>query len=270
MKFFAIIFILSVLFMSFAASAQAPPLNNEAAFKRGEKITYKFYYHSPVTGNVTAGELVSEIKPQVAYRDNHPSYHIVMEGKTKGMFNWFFKISDHFETYIDEHKMLPRFFMKRIHEGDYQTSRNVWFEPDSGFITYHNLKNGQKGVVRSKVQVQDIVSSLYNIRNWDFSNAKPNSKYYLNIFIDDSVYHIQFEYFGLAKVKTKLGVIECMKFKPRVLTGNVFADESPMTVYVSSDANHIPIMAESEVLVGTVRMELIAYKGLKYKLVIED
>ena len=270
MKYYTFIYILATFFVPSVILAQAPPQNSEVAFKRGEKITYKFYYHSPVTGNVTAGELVSEIKPQVAYRDDQPSYHIVMEGKTKGMFNWFFKISDRFETYIDEQRMLPRFFLKRIHEGDYYTSRNVWFKPDSGLIAYHNLKTGQKGVVRSKVQVQDIVSSLYNIRNWDFSNAKPNSKYYLNIFIDDSVYHIQFEYLGLAKMKTKLGIIECLKFKPRVLTGNVFADESPMTVYVSNDANHIPIMAESEVLVGSVRMELIAYKGLKHRLIIEE
>jgi hypothetical protein len=242
---------------------------NTIAFKRGEKITYRFYYHSAVTGNVTAGELVSEIKPYAAYIDGNPSYHVVMEGKTKGAFNWFFKIRDRFETYIDEHKLAPRLFKKRIKEGDYETSRDVRFEPDSGRIFYHNLKNGMKGTVHSHLNVQDIVSSLYYIRNWDFSQAKPGHKYYLNIFIDDSIHKIQFEYIGLQKVETKLGKIECLTFKPHVLTGNVFAEESPMTVYVSNDANHLPIFAVSKVMVGSVRMELIDYQGLKYKLAIK-
>jgi hypothetical protein len=243
---------------------------NQIAFKRGEKITYRFYYHSAVTGNVTAGELVSEIKPYAAYIDGNPSYHVVMEGKTKGAFNWFFKIRDRFETYIDEHQLVPRLFKKRIKEGDYETSRDVYFEPDSGRIFYHNLKNGFKGTIHSRLNVQDIVSSLYYIRNWDFSKVKPGQKYYLNIFIDDSIHRIQFEYIGLQTIETKVGEIECLIFKPRVLTGNVFAEENPMTVYVSNDANHLPIYAVSEVMVGSVRMELIDYKGLKYKLAINQ
>jgi len=233
------------------------------AFKRGEKITYRFYYHSAVTGNVTAGELVSEIKPNPAYIAGSRSYHVVMDGRTKGAFNWFFKIRDHFETYIDEQHLVPRFFKKRIHEGSYQTSRDVRFDPDSGRIAYHNLKNQQKGVVHSKLKVQDIVSSLYYIRNWDFTNARSGQKYYLNIFIDDSIHRIQFEYTGLTNVKTNLGTIQCLTFKPHVLKGNVFADETPMTVYVSNDANHLPIMAVSKVAVGSVRMELINYQNLK-------
>ncbi len=192
-----------------------------------------------------------------------------MEGKTKGAFNWFFKIRDRFESYIDEKYLLPRVFKKRIREGDYETQRVVRFNQNSGTIAYHNIKNGFKGVVKTPYKVQDIVSSIYYIRNWDFSSTSIGQKYYLNIFIDDSVYQIQFEYLGIRTVKTKLGTFECIKFKPRVLTGGVFEDETPMTIYVSNDRNHLPILVVSKLMVGSVRMELTEYEGIRHSLALK-
>ena len=246
---------------AFAQQKSNPSIN---AFQRGEKLTFKLYYKSAVTGNVSAGELTSEIKPEQSIIEGFPSYHVIMEGKTKGAFNWFFKIRDHFESYIDEHYLAPRLFKKRIQEGDYNTQRNVRFNQEAGIISYHNLKNGQKGTVNTTYKVQDLVSSLYHIRNWNFDNAYEGEKYVLSVFLDDSVYQIQFEYLGTQEVKTDLGKIQCIVFKPKMLTGGVFDDESPMTVYVSDDKNHLPILVISEVAVGSVRMELKEYTGLSH------
>jgi hypothetical protein len=87
--------------------------------------------------------------------------------------------------------------------------------------------------------------------------------------MSDSVYNIEFKYQGLETVKTSLGKISCMKFAPRVVTGGVFADETPMIVYVSNDRNRVPILAESELYIGRARMELISHKNLRYPLKIE-
>jgi hypothetical protein len=46
-------------------------------------------------------------------------------------------------------------------------------------------------------------------------------------------------------------------------TGNVFADAYPMYVWVTDDRNHLPILAETKVIVGSVKMELIEYRNLK-------
>lgn len=249
--------------------AQSTEIINKQAFQRGEKLRFSLYYHSKATGNISAGELVSEVKPNYVYIQNNPNYHIVMEGKTKGAFNWFFKVRDRFESYIDEKHLVPSVFKKKIREGDYETQRIVRFNQDSGTIAYHNLKNGFKGTVNTSLKVQDLVSSLYYIRNWDFSSAYSGQTYYLDIFLDDSIHHIQFEYFGIATVKTKLGEFECLKFKPKVVTGGLFGEENPLTIYVSNDQNHLPILAHSKVMVGSVRMELIEYQGLSHQLAIK-
>ena len=263
---FLITVILSLLFLSL--SAQNDSIINQTAFQRGEKLQFKLYYHSKATGNISAGEIVSEITAERVYIANNPNYHVVMEGRSKGAFNWFFKVRDRFESYIDEHHLLPSVFKKKTQEGNYKTHRTVHFNQDSGSIAYHNLKNDSKGIVKTPYQVQDLVSSIYYIRNWNFATAHIGQKYNLNLFLDDSVYHIQFEYMGITTIKTKLGRFECLKFKPKVITGYMFAEESPMTIYVSNDSNHLPILAISKLTLGSIRMELEAYEGLRYALAI--
>jgi len=260
---------LLILLLSLKTFGQRMESPTSSAFQLGEKLVFKLYYNSAVTGNVTAGELVSEVQPQYVSLGNRQNYHVVLEGKTKGAFNWFFKIRDRFESYFDRHHYLPQLYKKRIHEGNYETQRNVRFNHEEGTIFYHNLKNGIKGEMKTDLEVQDLVSSIYYIRNWDFSTANYGTTYNLYLFLDDSIYQIQFEYLGIENIETSLGKTECLKFKPQVLTGGVFNENSPMTVYVSNDRNHLPILLVSKVAVGSVRMELKDYSGLKYQFVVK-
>ena len=48
-----------------------------------------------------------------------------------------------------------------------------------------------------------------------------------------------------------------------VVTGAVFSQPYPMDLWITDDKNHIPILAKSAVIVGSVKMELVKYKGLK-------
>ena len=46
----------------------------------------------------------------------------------------------------------------------------------------------------------------------------------------------------------------------------MFKEEEGMTIYVSDDANKIPVLIESSLFIGTVKVELSGYKGLRHKL----
>lgn len=256
-----LVFFVSIL-ISFSSSALY-----QQAYKQGEELTFKLYYNSAVTGNVTAGKVVSKIDKKHTNLYGQKLQRIVLKGETKGAFRWFFKVDDHYETYINTENQLPSYFKKRISEGGYEASRDVRFEQDSGKIESLNNKNQDLRKYRTEYKVQDLLSSLYYIRNFNFDSIQLNQKFEVNLFMDDSVYHIQFEFMGYDVVKTSLGSIKCMKFSPYVLTGGVFADETPMTIYVSDDKNHLPIYAVSELMVGRATMELVEHKGLKYPFV---
>ena len=52
--------------------------------------------------------------------------------------------------------------------------------------------------------------------------------------------------------------------RPEVVSGHFFEEDTRMDIYISADANKIPLMIESPVSVGRVRAVLKEYKGLKH------
>ena len=109
---------------------------------------------------------------------------------------------------------------------------------------------------------QDIISFFYFARTIDASKLKEKESFELNFFLSDSVSTIKVTYEGKENVKTKSGTFRCLKFKPMVLTGNVFKDPYPMTIWISDDKNKVPVMLQSAVIVGSIKMELVNYEGL--------
>ena len=51
---------------------------------------------------------------------------------------------------------------------------------------------------------------------------------------------------------------------PQVVAGNVFKENTAMSVYVSNDGNKIPILIESPVSVGSIKAVLKDYNGLRH------
>ncbi len=254
----AIIFV-SALLLSITAFA-----NFQNAFKNGEELTFKLFYHSAVTGNVTAGEMTSKVA-LVNFKNaaDKQHYHIKLKGRTKGAFRWFFDAEDKYETYINTKTLLPHYFKKRIQEGGYTATKDVHFNQEIGLIKTINNKNNDIRYYNTNHKVQDLLSSLYYLRNWNFDSLKIGQKQSINLFMDDSVYQIEFKFLGRKTIETSYGKTRCLIFAPKVVTGGVFGEESPMTVYVSDDKYHLPILAESKLMIGEAKIELIKAKGLR-------
>jgi hypothetical protein len=49
-----------------------------------------------------------------------------------------------------------------------------------------------------------------------------------------------------------------------VAVGEVFADPYPMEMWVTDDKNKIPVLMKSAVFIGSVKIELVEYRGLKW------
>ena len=168
----------------------------------------------------------------------------------------FFKVDDRFESYVDEDGIFPWLFTRRTREGGYKKDDEVNFYHFSGSAV------SRKAITHIPINVQDIISSFYFARTLNAETIKPGDVFNLPFFLDDSVYFSKVKFFGRETIKTSIGRIKCLKLKPMMAKGGVFKDEYPMTLWVSDDNNKIPIMAESAVIVGSVKMELIKYSGL--------
>ncbi len=251
------IFILILTILSGTSYAQHLQKVDNSAFHRGEKLTYQVYYHSLLTGKVTAGEASIEIKKKNTKRNDRSTYHIVGIGESKGAFDFFFKVRDRFETFVDEEGIFPWYFIRRTREGGFKKDDEVSFEQNS------NMAISRNAVKKVPANIQDIVSVFYYARTLDITGVNPGDSFPLSFFLDDSVYVSKIIFLGREKVKTSLGTFNTLKFKPMVATGNVFKEPYPMQLWVTDDKNRVPVMMQSAVIVGSVRMELVEYDGLR-------
>lgn len=238
--------------------------NNEEfvvdAFQKGEYLKYRLYYDSWATAWITAGYGTMEIDREWAYINGQRSYHITVTGNSAGIFNLFYKVRDRFESFLDEDELVSRKFIRHTREGKYKRDDQVIFD-------HRNLKARSTRAVKDITPgVQDIVSAFYCMRTYNFDTAEINDEYFMDFFLDDSLYHSKIIFLGREKIKTGFGDINCLGFKPQVAVGEIFQDPYPMELWVSDDKNKIPVIGKSGVYIGSVTLELVEYSGLKWEL----
>ncbi len=247
------------LFICVSIVSQAQNLRKvfNESYTYGEKISYRVYYDAILTGKVIAGEASLEIKADPVVISGRPSMHVVGIGRTKGVFNLFYRVNDRYETFIDQEAIAPFLFIRRVNEGGYIINQDVTFNQ------FQNFARSNKATVQTPPYIQDIISSFYYARTIDFKNAKAGDEFPVEFLLDDTVFVTKILYEGPEVINTVLGTFKTHKFKPMVLTGEVFSQPYPMTVWISDDKNKVPLMVESGIIVGSVKMELINYNGLK-------
>jgi len=262
LNLFKLLTVVGALFIVLPVSAQLRKIENKA-FQKGEKLVYKVYYDSFVTGEVVAGECTFEIQKDTRVIAKRNTMHIIVNGVTKGAFNLFFKVKDRYETFLDEEAILPWLFIRRVDEGGVTIKQDVNFNHYNNTTQFKNLKRDYTNVSSVPPGTQDILSAIYYFRTFDFSNSKEGDGYPIHFTLDDTVYTTKVFYMGKEVKKTSMGTFKTFKIKPMVLTGNVFKDPFPMIVWVTDDENKIPLLVKSEILVGSVYAELISYKGVR-------
>lgn len=228
------------------------PIKNEA-FVKGEVLTYRLHY-----GIIDAGTAVLEVKNEARNFGGRSTLHVVGIGRSRGAFDWFFKVRDRYESYIDEEALLPVNFIRHVDEGGYKIDQN------------HSYNRYKKQVVSDgkvfdiPVDTQDMLSAFYYARCIDFSNATIGAIYTINSFVDNQVFPLKIKYMGKETIKTDFGKVNCIKFRPVIQKGRIFKNEEDLNVWITDDKNRIPIRVQANILIGSVKMDLQEYKGLAH------
>lgn len=223
-----------------------------SAFKVGEKLTYRLHY-----GFVDAGEAIVEVKSTDYSPQGRETVHVVGTGRSLGAFNWFFKVRDRYESYIDSEGMVPWKFVRRIEEGGYKKSQDYYYHQDRLAVD-----NGDGQTFEIPHGTQDMISSFYYARTLDFDNAQVGDIFTVKTFMDDELFDLNIKFLGRETIDLRAGEFRCLRFAPVVQEGRVFKDSDDLQVWITDDANKIPILVKAEVLVGSIKMQVVEYEGL--------
>jgi Protein of unknown function (DUF3108) len=260
-----------IALLSFTISYNATPVGIEpcyienTTFKVGETISYKVYYNWNFVW-IPAGEVTFKIG------EDNDQFKMTAVGKTYKSYEWFFKLDDKYQTQIDKHSMLPTVFERNVNEGKIKFYEKVVFDQTNrSATTYYGENQSQTKSVVKKLDccMHDMMSILYFTRNIDYSQYKVNAELPVKIFLDKDVWPLKVKYKGTVE-KLKLHGqdtrFNAIKFMPEVVAGNVFKENTAMSVYVSNDKNRIPLLIESPVSVGSIKAVLKDYSGLRHEL----
>jgi len=225
------------------------------AFQSGEQISFTVFYN--VIGlYVNAGTATFSVNSEKL--NNEPVYHLVGEGSSNSRYDWIFKVRDKYESYIDTSNLQPIKFIRNVNEGGYKINENVSFNRQA------NTATSEKGTVKVPNCIQDVLSAIYYARNINFEKYKPEDKIPFTMFLDNEVFNLYIKYMGKETIKTRYGTFRAIKFKPLLVKGTLFEGGEKMTVWVSDDANHVPLRIESPIVVGSVKVDMMGYKNLRY------
>lgn len=250
--FLALLFITSSINL---ITAQELTMVNEPVFKAGERLNYKLKY-----GFLTAAEADLKVENTDIKYNGHPALHIIAEGRTAGTFDFFYKVRNRYESYVDEKTLLPYFYAENRHEGSWKHSDKVTFNHETNKIT------ANKGTYPEVGKVFDFVSAYYFARSIDVSKMRIGQTFDLKYFLEDGIYSLQIAYVGKEKVTCSMGTFNCLKFNPAIMPGRIFKKNSKLYLWITDDDNRIPVKAQVEVLVGSITMDLTGATGLKYPL----
>ena len=227
------------------------------SFKDGEVVTMKVYY-TTLGMYVAAGEATFSVN--VEKYNGKPAYHCVGSGKSFSFFDNFYRVRDRYESYIDTATMLPVKFLRNVNENGTKIYNNVTFNHSAGTAVSTN------GVFKISACVQDVVSAMYYARNINFDKYKPGDKIPFDMFLDDETFNLYLRYIGKEVIKTRYGKFNAIKFKPLLVKGTMFKGGEKMEVWVSDDPNHLLLRVESPIVVGSIKVDMMGYKNLKYPL----
>lgn len=221
------------------------------AFTYGEKLKYRVHY-----GFINAAKIDITVDPKPVVINERPTYHITAKGRTNSSFDWMYRVRDHFETYLDSESLAPLKYFKSVRENKYKDLDLVYYDHEKKYL------KGRKKSMAMPTYVQDLVSGFYYARTFDFKKSKVGATFPIDIYLDQKIYNLKFKYIGIETINTDFGKIKCYKMRPQLVVDRVFKDEDDMTVWITADANQIPVRVQTDIFVGSVKVDLTSYSGL--------
>ena len=262
-RFLTLAFLVLPLLLGAQTKNPIPVRGEEAIpYGPGEKLNYVLTYnwHAVVTEVASASASIDTVR-----FEGKKAWHSVLTAKTASFFDIFFKVRERFDSwFLDGVK--PRKFIRDTHEGSY-FAYNL-YRYDSSVI-HADLDSQTMGTRTAELPYDgatfDLPALLYYTRNMDTSSLKEGTTYHIKFAIDEDMSVLTLTYKGREKKYSKgIGTVMCMKFGCSVMAGEMFDGNEDAILWISDDANRIPVYFYAPLRVGGVGGRLTGYSNLAH------
>ncbi len=268
-----ILLIALLICIGFTAAAPlivwSQPINysGKPSFGQTEKLSYRVAYHWGLLW-IDAADVEFSVKN--TNFDGQPAFHFHSTGISLKRWDWLFKVRDTFEVYVEQQSLKPLWHKRHTSEGGYVIhniyhfdyhNNTVFAEIEETRKPYHTL------TIPLKDPTYDILGATYVVRSLDFSRLKKGDSLIVNMVVDDQIFPLPIVYQGIETIRNRgRDRYECIAIDAILDEGTMFKPGEALRIWLSNDANRIPVMMEAKVRVGSVKVYLDGYENLKYPL----
>jgi hypothetical protein len=263
------ILIISLIICAISLIAQGTTkkcTQKNSTFQYGEETTYIVSYNWFVVFS-EVGQVTFKIEKDKIFGTN--AIHFYGVGTSFSWWDKFFKVRDRYEVWVREDDLRPLFYQRNNREGEFRQHESYTFGGDS-YIYRKNKVNDQSlkfDTLSITPCTFDVMSAMLYTRNIHYGNFKKGDKIPVTIALDEQSYNLYYRFQGIENVKLKeMGTFECLKFTVLLVEGTVFHEGEDLTLWVTNDKNHIPVYAESPIIVGNIKARITSIKNNRYPL----
>jgi len=235
-------------------------------FQPGEMLKYDLHIKLAIS---TKGGQATLSTRQVMY-GGQEALKMSLTTNSQGFARKIFKMDDTLSC-ITTKELVPLAYLKDAHEGgDYTKERLGYSYPGDGTVKVR-AKRDKNGTFRFddtltfKTCTYDLLSVVFYARTLDYSTMKKGDKKSVNFVSGRKQLIMQIIHDGTENQKSSDGTkYSCVKLVLKI-SDDAFEDEDEaMKVWITNDANRLPIRMDSKLKVGSTKAILKSFTGNKY------
>lgn len=245
------IFVFLLLFVPFlfAQTENSPWL-------QGERLTYRISW-----GIITAGQATLETKKITGNKTEFYSL-----AHNNGAFKSIYPVADTIYSRIQNGQFLPEVFRKTTHEGSYHNKSVIRFDRAgakawlSDTVFSDPIKRTVKRATDTTIAIfgleRCIISAFYYVRGMNFVVGEKKT---FSAVSGKKRYDLRVVIHGYEEINTKFGRKKCIKIEPILDGDGIFQSSGRLFIWFTDDAMRLPVLMKSEIVVGSIKAELIDF-----------
>ncbi|MCK4667961.1 DUF3108 domain-containing protein [Candidatus Dependentiae bacterium] len=224
-----------------------PDVVHNSAFKEGEYLVFSLHYMG-----MKAGFGTLEVVEKTQFNGKE-CYHIRSRARSASFFDFFYKIRNVYESYMDVTSFASLKFIEHQRESKHKADREIIYYQENSSLVY---KNKEYPIPRN---VKDVLASFYYVRAQSFkvgdeitllSNSKTKN------------YKLTVTVVGEERLDTVLGNINTLIIQPNLkYESGIFKATGKLHIWVTDDVRHIPVQIKTNIKIGNITGELIRYSN---------
>ena len=236
----------------YTRSQRTAPVVEGRSFLLGEKLTYTVSWKIFDAGIATLN-LVDRFHAQ-----NEDLYRIRATVRSTGIVATLFTVVDTFESNVAVADFCSRRIVKNIQEGHRRRTTTVDFDQRGLQARMEDTDLSRPGLPPKHSEstipacVQDVISAFYFVRTRDL---KVDETFRFPINDGGKTYDVDVDVQAVETVKTPAGTFQAYRLEPKVF-GGLFKNKGRLFVWLTNDAERIPVQLKARIAVGTITASL--------------